>query len=86
MIWTVLLLGGAATVLGPVAGGMVFFVMLTLTNEILAGLVAMGWLPVLSPPQVGQVRFVLIGLALMLLVIFRPQGMFGNKKELRFNA
>jgi branched-chain amino acid transport system permease protein len=86
MIWTVLLLGGAATVLGPVAGGMVFFVMLTLTNEILAGLVAMGWLPFLSPPQVGQVRFVLIGLALMLLVIFRPQGMFGNKKELRFNA
>lgn len=86
MIWTVLLLGGAASILGPVAGGMVFFVMLTLTNEILAGLVAMGWLPFLSPPQVGQVRFVLIGLALMLLVIFRPQGMFGNKKELRFNG
>lgn len=86
MIWTVLLLGGAASVLGPIAGGMFFFVMLTLTNEILAGLVSLGWLPFLSPPQVGQVRFLLIGLALMLLVIFRPQGMFGNKKELRFNG
>ncbi|MEY4276560.1 MAG: hypothetical protein RIS26_1023 [Actinomycetota bacterium] len=86
MIWTVLLLGGAATVLGPVAGGMVFFVLLILTNEILSGLLSIGALPFLTLPQVGQVRFILIGLALMLLVIFRPQGMFGNKKELRFNG
>jgi neutral amino acid transport system permease protein len=86
MIWTVLLLGGAASILGPIAGGMLFFVMLTLTNEILAGLVAIGWLPFFDQPQVAQVRFILIGLALMLLVIFRPQGMFGNKKELRFNV
>jgi branched-chain amino acid transport system permease protein len=28
----------------------------------------------------------LVGLGLMLLVIFRPQGIFGNKKELYFNA
>ncbi|MEN9603886.1 MAG: hypothetical protein RL545_575 [Actinomycetota bacterium] len=86
MIWTVLLLGGAATVLGPIAGGMVFFVLWTLTNEILAGMVAMNWLPFLDQPQVAQIRFILIGLALMLLVVFRPQGMFGNKKELRFNG
>jgi neutral amino acid transport system permease protein len=86
MIWTVLLLGGAATVLGPIAGGMVFFVLLTLTNELLAGLVAIGWLPFLDQAQVAQIRFILIGLSLMLLVIFRPQGMFGNKKEMRFNA
>lgn len=86
MIWTVLLLGGAATVLGPIAGGMVFFVLLTLTNELLASLVGIGWLPFLDQAQVAQIRFILIGLSLMLLVIFRPQGMFGNKKELRFNA
>jgi branched-chain amino acid transport system permease protein len=86
MIWTVLLLGGAATILGPIAGGMLFFVLLTLTNELLAGLVAIGWLPFLDQPQVAQIRFILIGLALMLLVIFRPQGIFGNKKELRFNG
>jgi len=29
-------------------------------------------------------RFVLVGLGLMLIVIFRPQGIFGNKKELTF--
>jgi neutral amino acid transport system permease protein len=85
-IWTVLLLGGAATIRGPIAGGLVFFVLLILTNEILAGLLNIGLLPFLTLPQIGQIRFVLIGLALMLLVIFRPQGMFGNKKEMRFNG
>ncbi|MFM6977360.1 MAG: branched-chain amino acid ABC transporter permease [Micrococcales bacterium] len=86
MIWTVLLLGGAATVLGPVVGTLVFFFILSLTQGILGGLVDIGVLPFLSDPQVGQIRFILIGLALMLLVIFRPQGIFGNKRELQFNA
>jgi branched-chain amino acid transport system permease protein len=86
MIWTVLLLGGAATILGPIAGGMIFFVLLMFTQSIMGGLVDIGALPFLSPPQVGQIRFILIGLALMLLVIFRPQGIFGNKKELQFNG
>ncbi len=86
MIWTVLLLGGAATVLGPIVGGMVFFVLLSLTQGIMGGLVDAGLLPFLTAPQVGQIRFLLIGLALMLLVIFRPQGIFGNKKELQFNG
>lgn len=86
MIWTVLLLGGAATVLGPIAGGMVFFVLLMLTQNIIGGLVDMGVISFLSPPQVGQIRFLIIGLSLMLLVILRPQGIFGNKKEMQFNG
>ena len=28
----------------------------------------------------------LVGVTLMLLVIFRPQGILGNKKELAFNV
>lgn len=86
MIWTVLLLGGAATVLGPIVGTLVFFFLLSLTQGILGGLVDIGVLPFLSDPQVGQIRFILIGLALMLLVIFRPQGIFGNKREMQFNG
>jgi branched-chain amino acid transport system permease protein len=82
----VLLLGGAATVLGPIVGTLVFFFLLSLTQGILGGLLDIGLLPFLSDPQVGQIRFILIGLALMLLVIFRPQGIFGNKRELQFNA
>lgn len=86
MIWTVLLLGGAATILGPIVGGMLFFSLLMFTQGILTGLVNIGWLPFLDVAQVGQIRFLLVGLALMLLVIFRPQGIFGNKKELQFNG
>jgi branched-chain amino acid transport system permease protein len=36
--------------------------------------------------QVGQIRFMLMGLGLMLLMIFRPQGIFGDKKELALDA
>ena len=86
MIWTVLLLGGAATVLGPIVGTLIFFVLISLTQGLLSGLVQAGVLTFLSDPQVGQIRFILIGLSLMLLVIFRPQGIFGNKKELQFNV
>jgi branched-chain amino acid transport system permease protein len=32
--------------------------------------------------QVGQVRFMLVGLGLMLLMIYRPQGIFGDRREL----
>jgi len=37
---------------------------------------------VLSGVQVGQVRFMLVGLGLVLLMVFRPQGIFGDKNEL----
>jgi branched-chain amino acid transport system permease protein len=84
--WTILLLGGASTILGPVVGGMVFFALLTLIESGLEFLVNAGALPFLQLEQVAQVRFLLLGLILMLLVIFRPQGFFGNKKEMQFNG
>ena len=86
MTWTVLLLGGAATILGPIVGSAVFFMFLMFTQALLEGLVNIGALPFLSIAQVGQIRYLLVGLFLMLLVIFRPQGFFGNKKELQFNG
>ena len=36
--------------------------------------------------QVSQIRFMLMGLGLMLLMIYRPQGIFGDKKELALDA
>jgi branched-chain amino acid transport system permease protein len=84
--WTILLLGGAATILGPIVGGMVFFALLTLIESALEFLVNAGLLPFLAIEQVAQIRFLLLGLILMLLVIFRPQGFFGNKKEMQFNG
>ncbi|MFM7030321.1 MAG: branched-chain amino acid ABC transporter permease [Micrococcales bacterium] len=86
MTWTVLLLGGATTILGPVVGSATFFMFLMFVQQLLQGLVNIGALPFLSIAQVGQIRYLLVGLFLMLLVIFRPQGFFGNKKEMQFNG
>ena len=36
---------------------------------------------VLNATQVGPVRFILVGLLIMLLVIFRPQGFLGSRRE-----
>jgi branched-chain amino acid transport system permease protein len=83
-LWTCLLLGGMATVLGPVIGAMIFWVVLSLTQSLLYGLIESGAITWLTTVQAGQLRYILVGVALMLLMIFRPQGVFGNKKELAF--
>lgn len=83
-IYAILLLGGAATVLGPIVGSMTFWVLLSFFSGFISRAVEQGWLPFMSSVQAGQLRFILVGVAIMLLVIFRPQGMFGNKKELAF--
>jgi len=83
-IYAILLLGGAATILGPVIGSMIFWVLLSFFSGFIARAVEAGWLPFMSSIQAGQLRFILVGVAIMLIVIFRPQGIFGNKKELAF--
>ncbi len=85
-IWTALLLGGAATVWGPIVGSMIFWVVLSLTNGLINGLRDTGLIDFVSTTQSGQIRFILVGIGLMALVVFRPQGIFGNKKELSFNV
>jgi neutral amino acid transport system permease protein len=83
-VYAILLLGGAATILGPVIGSMIFWVLLSFFSGFVARAVEAGWLPFMSQVQAGQLRFILVGIAIMLIVIFRPQGIFGNKKELAF--
>ena len=83
-VYAILLLGGAATILGPVIGSMIFWVLLSFFSGFIARAVEAGWLPFMSSIQAGQLRFILVGVAIMLIVIYRPQGIFGNKKELAF--
>ena len=83
-LYTALLLGGMSTVLGPVIGAMLFWVILSLTQGLLYGAIESGAITFITTSQAGQVRFIMVGVALMLLVIFRPQGILGNKKELAF--
>ena len=83
-VYTALLLGGAATVFGPLIGSLIFWVLQTLLSNVLPALVAAGLLPFMSQIQASTLRFILVGVALMLLVVFRPQGILGDKKELTF--
>jgi ABC-type branched-subunit amino acid transport system permease subunit len=83
-VWTALLLGGAATIFGPVLGAVIFWVLQSFISNVLPQLVSSGILPFMSSIQASTVRFILVGVGLMLLVIFRPQGILGNKKELTF--
>ena len=39
---------------------------------------------IMSQQQIPQFGWIVVGVGLMLLVIFRPQGILGNKKELSF--
>ncbi|MGH8966042.1 MAG: branched-chain amino acid ABC transporter permease, partial [Actinomycetes bacterium] len=86
--YTVLILGGAARVAAPVVGAMIFWVVLSLTDNVLSEAIAADYIPnsVLTTSQVGQVRFMLVGLLLMLLMIFRPQGIFGDRREIALDA
>ena len=83
-VWTALLLGGAATVFGPLLGSLIFWALQTFLSNVLPALAQAGLLFGLSQIQAGTLRFILVGVALMLLVIFMPQGLLGNKKELTF--
>ncbi|WP_315549380.1 branched-chain amino acid ABC transporter permease [Microbacterium aurum] len=83
-VWTALLLGGAATIFGPVLGAVLFWMVRAFLSNLLPALVQAGWLPFMSAEQSQMLVFVLVGVALMLLVIFRPQGILGSKKELTF--
>jgi branched-chain amino acid transport system permease protein len=83
-VWTALLLGGAATVFGPVLGAVLFWLLQTFLANVLPQLVSSGVLPFISSIQASTIRFILVGVGLMLLVIYRPQGILGDKKELTF--
>ena len=83
-VWTALLLGGAATIFGPVLGAVIFWVLQAFLSNILPQLVSSGILPFMTSIQASTIRFILVGVGLMLLVIYRPQGILGDKKELTF--
>jgi neutral amino acid transport system permease protein len=84
--YAVLILGGAARVLGPIVGSVVFWFLLVFIDGALAGLVSSGTIDFIRSDQVGQIRYWILGLSLMLLMIYRPQGILGDKKELSLDA
>jgi branched-chain amino acid transport system permease protein len=87
-MYTIVILGGAARVLGPVVGSMIFWLLLTFINALLPALVSTGAIPtsIMTTNQAGAVGYILVGIGLMALIIFRPQGIFGDKQEVMLDA
>jgi len=81
--YTALLLGGAATIFGPALGAVLFY-----AARIMVKGIANAYVPdsIMNGQQTEQFSYIVVGVALMLIVIFRPQGILGNKRELRFNV
>ena len=88
MIWTVLIVGGAARVWSPVVGAMLFWGVISGLEAFMRELLDtslddfLGRFFNLSIVNVSQVKFMVFGLALMLLMRYRPQGFFGSREEM----
>ena len=88
--WTILILGGVGKVKGPIIGGIIFWVIIGFSEGFLSEATKPGrhilphWL--VNNNNFGLLRFMIVGMGLALLVIFRPQGIFGDKREQAFDV
>lgn len=90
-ILTALVLGGVAKVSGSIVGPMLFWALFSFLDTFLRELTRTGPLRIgdftlVQSTQIGQINFMMIGLLLILLMVFRPQGLFGSKKEMAFDG
>lgn len=75
-VWTMVVLGGAGKNPGALLGAIIFWAYDALTRFYLPRL---GWF---DSSQAGAFRVMVIGLILMVLMLWRPQGILGKKEEL----
>ena len=71
--YAVLVLGGLASYVGVMVGAIILWTLLEATRFL--------DLP-LSAEKVASLRFIIVGLILILLMAFRPQGILGKKEEM----
>ncbi|MCC5948503.1 MAG: branched-chain amino acid ABC transporter permease [Nitriliruptoraceae bacterium] len=74
--YTVLIMGGAATIWGPVVGSLLFWFLIASVER------ALIISDVMPSGTIGPTRLAFVGILLVLLMAFRPQGLLGNKREM----
>jgi len=74
--WIMVILGGSGNNIGTILGAVIFFAYDAITREVLPRIVP------LDEARLGAFRIMVIGLILMVLMIWRPQGILGKKEEL----
>ncbi len=89
-VLTALVLGGLAKVSGSIVGPMIYWGMYVFIEGVLRGItrdgpLQIGDFTIIQSTQVGQVQLMLVGVGLIALMTFRPQGLFGNKEEMAFD-
>jgi branched-chain amino acid transport system permease protein len=88
--YAMVVLGGVGKVRGPIIGAMIFWFIISFTDNVLAastdgrGFDLPTWM--VQENNYSFVRFMLVGLGLALLVVFRPQGIFGDRREQAFDV
>jgi neutral amino acid transport system permease protein len=88
LAYAALILGGAARVLGPVIGAILLLFIVQFADTGLRSLIDAGIIPegLLTSTDVAQMRFIIVGVGLMLLLVFRPQGIIGDRREVMLDA
>jgi branched-chain amino acid transport system permease protein len=88
ILYVMVILGGAGSIGGAVLGAAVFNFLFFATDALMARLQAnIDWIgAILSPAEAGLIKYVLVGVALMLLMVFRPQGLLRSRDEGRADA
>ncbi|HEY9642475.1 MAG TPA: branched-chain amino acid ABC transporter permease [Coleofasciculaceae cyanobacterium] len=74
--WTIVVLGGAGSNAGTLLGSAIFWAYYNVTRFILGDIVP------LDDARLGAFRIMVIGLLLMVMMVWRPQGILGKKEEL----
>ena len=74
--WTMVILGGAGNNAGTVLGVVIYWSYDAITRFALPAIVP------LDEARLGAFRVMVIGLLLMVMMIWRPQGILGKKEEL----
>ncbi|MGA8257490.1 MAG: branched-chain amino acid ABC transporter permease [Nocardioides sp.] len=90
LAFTALLIGGAARVGGPVIGSIILWFLISglgsFFGEATSGSDPLMPTWLMDATQSSLVRFIALGLGLMLLMIFRPQGIFGDRREIAIDG
>lgn len=76
-VWAMLIVGGSGNNLGAIVGAVLVWGLWTMSGSFVQAV-----LPSSMQVKGGAVQIVLIGLVLMVVLIFRPRGLFGSRKAL----
>ncbi|MEN9216042.1 MAG: branched-chain amino acid ABC transporter permease [Gloeomargarita sp. HHBFW_bins_162] len=77
--WMIVIIGGGGNHAGTLLGALIFWVYDSLTRFVLPAVIP------LDGGRMGALRVMIIGLLLILVLVWRPQGLLGKKEELTLN-